>query len=142
MLPKSLTSSTLNRDRALRFVLELADVNMHHEGDRWRSAGSTIIMWLFDLILDSSDSSSENRMILQSFLPTQLSAMSDCFSAHLAGASDDQRMSVIERLVEIHLALPAWPILPWTVIEDLLSETMANTHHASRNDVSAADGRS
>ncbi|WVQ84347.1 hypothetical protein IAT38_006499 [Cryptococcus sp. DSM 104549] len=114
------------RERLLTFVLELADSSVSFELANWRASAVSLILLFFDVILDTREVIPDNLIILRSLLPTQLRAMSACFEEHLVKSSDERRLVLLARLETLRKALPDWPIVSWSVIEELMLEEEAS----------------
>nr|XP_018262073.1 uncharacterized protein I303_05088 [Kwoniella dejecticola CBS 10117]OBR84231.1 hypothetical protein I303_05088 [Kwoniella dejecticola CBS 10117] len=114
------------RERLLTFILELADSSVVYEVSAWQSSAVGLILLLFDVLTDTSEMISDNVVILNSLLPTQLQAMSVCFENYLLRSSDEKRLVLLTRLRRLRFSLPTWPIISWTKIEELLAEEVAS----------------
>nr|XP_019045323.1 hypothetical protein I302_05712 [Kwoniella bestiolae CBS 10118]OCF24253.1 hypothetical protein I302_05712 [Kwoniella bestiolae CBS 10118] len=114
------------RERLLTFILELSDSSSVYELNSWQSSTVGLILLLFDVLTDTSEMIPDNLVILQCLLPAQLQAMSLCFEDYLVRHSDEKRLILLTRLRRLRLNLPAWPIISWNKIEELLAEEVAS----------------
>jgi len=91
------------------FVLELADDSITFECHGWRRAAVGLILRFFDTLMDPSNLTPDNLVVLQTLLPTQLRAFSMCFEEYLEQSSDDRRLILLGRLHRLRIVLQSWP---------------------------------
>lgn len=97
------------RERLLVFVLELADYSVTFGSSGWRPGAVGLILLLFEAVMDPSNITPDNLVVLRALMPTQIGAISSCFEEYLEINSDDQRLVLMGRLLRLRVALPAWP---------------------------------
>jgi hypothetical protein len=112
--------SAVARERLLDFLLFL----MNQTADKPTGA-VVLLLILFEDALDPQMTTPDVLAVTGSLLPTQLAIVSTFFSDCLTRSDDETRVRVLNKLSQIHIAMPHWPILPWKTIEDLLSEQVA-----------------
>ena len=118
-------TSAVTRERLLDFLLCLMNDHAveNHSGASTGAVG--LLLTLFEDALDPRTTSPDTLAITESLLPTQLAIVSAYLSDHLTRSDDETRVHVLNKLSQIHSAMPHWPILPWRIIEELLSEQVA-----------------
>lgn len=101
--------SELARERLLTFILELADKQVTRDVTGWKRSATGLILQFFNTVLDASISDADNLVVWRALLPSHLTSISSCFEDHLLFGSDEQRISLLARLLQLHPLKPTWP---------------------------------
>lgn len=115
------SSSLTTRERLLGFLLCLLNDQVEDHPSQSKGAVGLLFI-LFEDALDPSTTTPDILAATRSLLPTQLAIVSTIFSDHLTRSDDETRILALNKLSRIRAAMPQWPILPWRLIEELLSE--------------------